>query len=130
MDNIKLNVIKSILFSLIFLYNFSYESIANNPEDIITSSDPIYPIIIYSNNEIKIYTSSKKYTKDLSSGIILDQGNFCNYSSPYTLFSSNNELYIYCTNANYSRYLISLTNSECESKDLGSLVLANTKFVE
>jgi hypothetical protein len=127
MDSIIFNKIKSIIFFLIILCNFSYETTLNNPEDIITSSDPIYPIIIHSNNEIKIYTSGRKYTKEISSRIISDQGTFCSYSSPYTLISSNNELYIYWTN---SRYLISLTNSNCESKDLGSLDLAtNTKFV-
>ena len=130
MDSIKSNIIKSIIYLLIFLFNFSSQTTIYNPEDIITSSDPIYPIIIHSNNEIKIYTSGRKYTKEISSKNILNQEDFCYYSSPYTLISSNNELYIYCTNSIYSRYLISLTNSKCESKDLGSLDLAtNKKFI-
>jgi len=127
MDSLKLNKKKSIIFLLIFFCNFSYESNINNPEVIITSPNPIYPIIIHSNDEIKIYTSGRKYTKQISSSTISDQEAFCEYSSPYTLISSNNELYIYWTNSNY---LISLTNSQCHSKDLGSLDLAtNTKFV-
>ena len=117
MNYIKFTQLKIILFFLIFLFSFANDSLINSPEFV---KDGEYPLVYTSNDKINIITSGKKYSQNLETREISGAQDFCEYSYPYMLISSENPLYIYDSN---TKYLQSLINSDCYFKNLSSLEL-------
>ena len=124
MGSLILTKIHFITFLLFILFNNTYQ-IINNPQQILYEDFINYPIIYGSSEVINILLPEYKYSHNLSSKSMTQIDTFCNYSFPYMLINEN---YLYSKG---NRYLISLSDSNCNSKNLGQLGLpSNSLFVD
>ena len=85
MDNLITHRFLGFIFLLLLFYPFKEEEIINNP---IIISDYSNPLVLAYNDNYVILTSGQSIIVNKETGIIESNYNFCEYSSPYVLGST------------------------------------------
>ena len=115
-------IILSKIYNIIILFLLlliNTNQIINNPQLLLNNVNN--PLIYGSNNLLNIFFSGIKYSHDIATKNTTKIGSFCTYTSPFMLINeqgSKTPKYIYSSD---SQYLISLSDSKCDSIDLGEL---------
>ena len=119
MANLNFHFIHLFIFYLLSLLILIQSDILNNPLLMPFSSNPF---VYNTADEIQFYLGSEKYVQDPTSRDISSPESFCPLSEINTLIlnEEDNKYYIYTSS---SQYLISLSDNNCQSKDISNIQL-------
>jgi len=126
MNNRHFVYIWDIIYLLQNLLFLTGEELLNNPYLMSFSSNPF---IFNTEEQIQFYFSNQKYSQDPSTREMSSQEDFCTITDVNTLIlnEETNKYYLYTKS---SQYIISITDNDCQSKQISNTeIFQNTEYI-